>query len=186
MRLRTIDVSAIQALRGDLSKMPAGLRAELEAPIDRAADEAARALRDEAPKAFSNLVNSIRVFSTGELERIVRPGVDWAQYVVSGTGPAVGHARYFPDVDNLLPYVQQSLRAGGWKVGKKGSKARISADAELMSAAHAAAWSIYVHGTRPNPFDDRAAEKVEARVEEILKQGIAAGMERFIGRGTQQ
>lgn len=153
---------------------------------DLAAQETARAMRAkvEANKsvAFSTLLNSIGVFtvhSDAEFNWFVRPSVNYGVEVETGTGPAAGMARYFPDPKALEPYVK--LRGGIGFTGRKGSRKRRAQEAEVRDRAGGLARFIFEHGTQPHPFAAPTAVEMAPRVIELLTAGAVAGAQAAIG-----
>lgn len=147
----------------------------LDRYLGRAAQEVARAEMADAPKAFSNLVNSIRAKQTGLMRYTVAPGVAYALPVEKGT-----KAGYFPNIGNLMDYIK--LRGGTamyW--AKKGSKRRASQETELRRRAGGLGRYIQAHGTKANPFVARTREKMLPRVMELANQGVEEGLKRFFG-----
>lgn len=151
----------------DLAKLPDSLQANLQDDLDRAGDEVAREMKLEAPKAFSNLVNSIRAERDSVLSRWVGSGLNYAIDVERGTGPAAGRAPYFPNVANLEPWVK--LRSGiSLRNTRQGTPQRQGQLDDLRDRAWAAARAIAMRGTRAQPFVGPTAEKMAPRVAAIL------------------
>lgn len=104
MQLIIDDERLMQAL----IQAPDKLEKELNKAIDRSLREMARDARGEAPKAFSQLVNSINVVRPGPLEGTVGPSVDYGQAVEEGTGvfgPEGVYSGEFPPVENILDWI---------------------------------------------------------------------------------
>lgn len=154
-----------------LEKFPGLLRQNVMAMLDRGAMEVTREAQRLAPKAFTTLTLSIRSQVTGEYERTVAPGVNYAEYVEEGTGPAVGKARYMPNPVSLYAYVK--LRAKIRITGRRGTQKRADQLTEIRDRAWALARYIYAHGTKPHPYMAPAAKAKESRVKELLAQGVA-------------
>lgn len=153
-----------------LEDYPGLLRMNVIAALDRGAAEVAREARRLAPKAFTTLTNSIRAQTTGEFERTVAPGVNYAAYVEQGSGPAIGKPRYMPNPVHLQAWVK--LRAGIRITGKKGSAQRRSQFDEIRDRAWALARYIQAHGTKPQPFMAPAAANKESRVKQLLANAV--------------
>lgn len=153
---------------------PEAFRRSVTRYLDRAALESQRAMQQEVPKAFSTLWTSIQIIVTGELERLIAPSVNYARMVAEGTGPAAGKKRYFPNPVHLYAWVKQ--RAGITFKGRKDSPARRRQYDEVRDRAWALARYISVHGTKPNPFHTRAADKVRSRCITLLQQGVHEGL----------
>ena len=161
---------------------PEAFRRTVAQFLDRAAEETARVMRREAPAVFGTLGKSVHVESPSEFERVIAPGVNYARAVAEGTGPAAGKARYFPNWRNLTELVKtRAIRKEGFKWAKPGTRNRISQYQELERRAFALARHIYWHGTRPNPFHKRTAEKVRSRCIQLLAQGVHEGLRASLG-----
>lgn len=127
--------------------------------LDRAAQEAARELRRDAPKAQSNYVNSITVRAPGALERAAGPTVEHAVYVERGTEG--GAQRPMPPVSALLDWVQVRAlqpRDPQWT---------------QRDLAWAIARAIQSRGTPPNPVVRRLREDpaFRARLRALAAEG---------------
>lgn len=142
-------------------RAPDVMERSLERYLRRGADEVAREAMQVAPKAFSTLVQSIRSFRVEPLHWRVAPGVDYAPHVELGTPP------HFPNPLNLQPWVQRVL-------GVRGAEAR--------EKAFLIARAISRRGTRAQPYMRPAAERMESRVFELMRQGVAAGLREAFGR----
>lgn len=135
---------------------------------------------------FGALRNSIRTYVTeglpeGNIGHESRASVKYAAWVEEGTGPAAGHARYYPNQDALLAVLRNSPRSRGYKWARKGSKKRARQDEELIQRSRAWALSIFVHGTKPHPFMAPAAVRSEARVREVVGAWIGRGIAEVFG-----
>lgn len=135
---------------------------------------------------FGALRESIRTYVTeglpeGKIGHESRASVKYAAWVEEGTGPAAGHARYYPDPDALLAVLRHSPRSRGYKWARKGSKKRGTQDVELWLRSRAWAMSIYARGTRPHPFMAPAAERSEARVREVIGAWVGQGIAEVFG-----
>lgn len=160
-----------------LERMPGVIGQQLEAALDRAAEEGAILMKLESSKhmVFGALTDSIKVASSA-LERFITPSVNYAAAVEEGTGPAAGKARYFPNPDNLLDFIRQSPRVRGFSWARKNSKKRGEQDVELWFRSRALAMSIYMKGTKPAPFVAPTAEKMKIRFFELMDDGVARGV----------
>lgn len=131
--------------------------------------------------AYSNLINSILEKREGDYSRLVSTRARYARMVEEGTGPAAGRARYFPDPGGLLGYVKQR---SGITWAKAGSRKRASQADEVNQRAWALARFINVHGTQPHPFAAPTATEMAPRVQALLAQGAAAGVQAMLGGGA--
>jgi len=145
---------AREALRQDR----AGLLTAIDGALHRGAQELARAERKEAPKAFSNLVNSISARRVGPLHYRVSPGVQHAVFVHEGrrAGPMPGISH------GLMEWVR--FRTG-------------ARDRDLERMTFVIARAIGQRGIRPNPFVDRALTATEP----AILAGVAAAVDRVAG-----
>lgn len=74
--------------------------------VSRAAQEGAREMKIEAPKAFSTLANSVKADYLSPLSRWVGPHVAYARWVEEGRGPGTP-----PPFQPLLDWVRLKLGA---------------------------------------------------------------------------
>jgi len=106
MQLIIDDKQLMQALL----HAPDKLVKNLDKAIDRSLREMARDARGEAPKAFSQLVNSINVERPNKLEGTVGPAVDYGRAVEEGTGvfgPEGVYSGEFPPIENIQDWVHR-------------------------------------------------------------------------------
>lgn len=155
------------ALQGDerlaaaLAKAPADVTRELGWALDRAALEVAREERRRAPKATSQLTNSIGVSRTGKLSREVGPSASYATFVERGTdGPYAG----VPPQQDILDWVKTA-----------GIQPRDPADTQ-DDVAWAIARAIRAQGTPAQPFVGPSVRALTPRVQLLLRQGFDRGM----------
>jgi hypothetical protein len=167
------------------AKDPQAFRRTLARYLARAADETARIMKRETPALFQNLTNSVHVegadagpgFARGDMQRMVRPGVNYALMVATGTGPAAGRPRYWPRWESLVDLVRtRATRKEGLKWAKPGSKRRQRQQDEIEQRARALGRYIFAHGTKANPFHVRTAERAKSRCWQLLRQGVAEGL----------
>lgn len=154
-------------------KAPAVMNRALSRYLDRAAQEVAREARSAAPKVYSTLVQSIRVYQVGVLARLVAPSVNYARAVEEGTKPG-----YMPPTGPLMDWIK--LR-GGVRMARKGSKKRAGQETELRARAFGLARFIFAHGTKAHPFMAPTAAKMQSRVHQLLREGAAAGVQDVFG-----
>lgn len=125
----------------------------------RAALELARAARGHAPKATSNLVNSIYPDKLAAMDYLIGPHVIHGYYVEVGTR---GGGK-MPPVQSILDWLKvKGVRAldGG----------------EPVDAAWAMARRIQERGTPAQPFMEPARIEYEARAVQLITQGLTLGM----------
>lgn len=139
-----------------MSRAPRIMARHIERGLGRAAQEVAREERDVVPKAFSNLMNSIRENRISPFERHVNTGVNYARAVEEGTEP--GH---MPPWQALAPWIHQKTKASG---------------RELRNRAFGLARYIKEHGTKAQPYAAPTAKKMESRVIQLVRESIGAGL----------
>ncbi|MDD2664370.1 MAG: HK97 gp10 family phage protein [Dechloromonas sp.] len=178
-------------IRIDSLKATAAFRAApdvMERHVDgglmRGAAEIAGEAKRKAPKSLSNLANSVIFGKIGPLTYEVRPGVDYALWVESGSGPAAGHAKYYPNPDNLLAYLMTSPRARGFDRWSRSERGRLEQEMVIARRAQAFAWWIYQHGTRPQPFMAPAAQEKRSACEDFVRAAVDRGIAEVFGAGT--
>lgn len=176
-----IDTTKAQAA---FSAAPEVVRRHVEPALLRGANEIAAEEKRLAPKSLSALVNSIIVSPAGELAYQVSPGVGYAAYVVHGSGPAAGRAKYYPNPDNLLQYLMTSPRARGFTRFKRSAKGRLDQENELVRRSQAFAWWIYQHGTKPQDFVTPAVEGKRDACTQFVRDAVTAGVAEIFGAGT--
>ena len=170
-------------IRWAFSRAPGVVEQHVEGGLDWAAAVVAVAARKKAPALFGTLAQSILAVREESLQRVVRSGVKYARYVEEGTGPAAGHARYYPNPDALVEVLRASPNSRGYKWAKKGSKKRGGQDVELWLRSRAWAMAIYAKGTRPHPFMGPAAERSEAAVRGVVANWVGRGIAEVFGAG---
>lgn len=153
----TIDISRA---RDAVGRIPAEVERAVEVHLARGAEEVARDAKRNAPKAFSNLVNSIRAERVGALHYQVVEGMNYGRAVEEGTGP------HFPNPDNLRPWVERVL-------GVRGKEAR--------DKAFLIARAISRRGTRAQPYMQPAAEANRSRLFELVALGVGEGIKEITG-----
>jgi hypothetical protein len=145
---------------------PALFNSTLHNYMVRAVREGERVMRKEAPKALSTLTNSIRGDQVGEFEWIISPHTNYGRMVALGTGQGGGYHRYYPGGK----IAQANLEA--W-LNKRPATGKAVTMKERLRAL---TWHIYIHGTKPNPYHERAAAEMKSRVEDLLERGVIEGL----------
>lgn len=168
-----------QAAQDALARAPEVMKRNMEASLDRAAQETADEMRNAASEhdVFGTLKASIEVRQFAPLERFITPTANYAPYVEDGTGPAAGKARYFPNPDKLFDFIRQSPAVRGFGWAKKDSAKRGGQELEVWFRSRALAWSIYQHGTQPHPFVAPTAEKMTGRFFALMDEGVQRGVD---------
>lgn len=138
-----------------LQQAPGIMERNLEPYVSRSSQEVAREERIVAPKAFTNLANSINSIRVTSLHYRASTGVNYASYVHDGTKP------HFPNPSSLVPWVRRVLGAPA---------------EEAEGIAFAIARAISRRGTRAQPFAQQTRDKMESRVLQLLGQGVDAGI----------
>lgn len=146
-------------LARDPSQLPDALSHRLSLGVERAAMEVAREEKNQAPKAFSTLANSIKAEKTGEFAWEVSPHVEHADYIAKGTHPGA-----FPPSESIVAWI----RVMHIEPYTKGVDER--------ALAFLIGRSIKRRGIKSNPFDERTVEKMQPRFMQIIRGALAAGM----------
>lgn len=148
-----ISVDISRAKRGMNNLHPAVVRA-VEPKLLRGAEEVARTARINAPKAFSNLTNSIRSSQLAPLHFQVSENVKHGRAVEEGSRP------HGVDSRKLIPWVETVLGLH---------------DKDARSVAFLIARSIALRGTRWQKYMQPAAETEMWRVRELVLAGVEHG-----------
>jgi hypothetical protein len=148
----SVDISRAQA---GFKRAPEVMARRIDAKLSRGAEEVARDGKRNAPKAFSNLVNSIRADNIGPLHYRVSEGMNYGRAVEEGTRP------HMPNSENLIPWVERVL-------GVRGKEAR--------RKAFLIARAISRRGTRAQAYMRPAADANRSRLFELANQGVDEGL----------
>ena len=157
IRIRIDDADAREAFR----RAPAVMQSAVDAKLSRGAQEVVREARSLAPKAFSTLTNSIKASQEGLLRYVVAPGVNYARSVEEGVRPGT-----LPPVAALVPWVKRVLGAS---------------DKEARGKAFLIARAIKRRGIRTQKYMAPAAEKMESRLIQLVRQGVDQGVREVFG-----
>jgi hypothetical protein len=166
-----------------------GAEAEREvwALASRLAQEAARRMRELAPKDLSTLVNSIAKSSPTPGVWEIRPGVDYALYRETGTRPGK-HLPMFgtPAAKGITDWLEKKAFRNA-AVGplpfarlRKNDKRRSSMDQQLRDRYNALSWHVRRKGTKATPFVAPTAREFEA----IVPQRVEALVARLVARAN--
>lgn len=120
--------------------------------VQRGAQEFAREEKNQAPKAFTILTNSIAVKKNGVADYSVRPGSKYAQWVNNGTAP------HQAPLQPLMQWLRLTKRVGDSR--------------ELFARARGLQRFIAAHGTKANPFVERTHKAMDGRVMVLLHEGV--------------
>lgn len=155
----SIDARRAQAA---FARAPQVMVRAIDVKLARGAEEVARTAKRGAPKAFSNLVNSIRAQRIGALSYQVVTGMNYARSVEEGRLPGKQ-----PGVNNgLMEWVR-------FRTGLAGRP--------LDRATFAIARAIGRRGIRPQPYMQPAAEASRSRLFELVQQGVDEGIKEIFG-----
>lgn len=144
-------------------RSPEVMTRNLGGKLERAALEVSREMRRAAPKAFSNLVNSILVARKAPLHFRVSPGVAHGLWVETGREPGK-----VPGMDKgLMEWVR-------FRTGLTG--------APLDRATFAIARAIGRRGIKPQPYVAPTAERMAGRAVALADEGIEDGIKEAFGQ----
>ncbi|MEI8634721.1 hypothetical protein P4S72_27150 [Vibrio sp. PP-XX7] len=138
---------------------PEQLNQSLKAGVQSAGLFVARAAREEAPKAESTLIHSIRANVTGTLERMITSHLNYNGMVVTGA-PSQG----MPPVRSILDWIRV-------KHIQPHNPNQSQRDLAFMMAR-----SIAAKGSAGNDFYDRAADATQDQVTDILYASVRHGL----------
>jgi hypothetical protein len=147
-----IDLGKAREATGNLR---AAIVRNVESKLWRGAEEVARLAKGNAPKAFSNLTNSIRAERVGEMHYLVSEGMNYGRAVEEGGRP------HHVNSAKLIPWVERVL-------GARGKDAR--------NKAFLIARAIAVRGTRAQKYMQPAADSKRDRVRELVMLGVNDGI----------
>ncbi len=142
-----------------MQRFPDALLRQADLGVQRAGDELARGMRREAPKAHSILTNSIQRTKLGQGIHAVVAGAHYAKPVDRGTGRGG-----FPPEQSLLDWIRVK---------------KIQPNDPSMSQrdlAYVIARSIFRRGTPSQPFATETKEKMQPRIMQVIRGGVARGM----------
>jgi hypothetical protein len=146
-----IDIS--HAKRG-LDRLHPAVVSAVDQKLWRGAEEVARTGKENAPKAFSNLTNSIRAERVESMHFQVSENMNYGRAVEEGGRP------HWVNSEKLVPWVERVL-------GLR--------DKDARSTAFRIARAIAMRGTRKQPYMQPAAESKAARVHELVLAGVEQG-----------
>ncbi|AMP13674.1 hypothetical protein [Collimonas pratensis] len=132
------------------------LPATLDRFVQRGANEFARAEKKEAPKALTNLTNSIQVRKNHVADYSVAPTVKYAPAVNNGGRP------HWAPLNPLMDWLRVTKR--------------VTDKRQLRARAKGLQRFIAAHGTKANPFVQRTRKKMDDRVIALLREGVHAGL----------
>ncbi|HLP97488.1 MAG TPA: HK97 gp10 family phage protein [Sideroxyarcus sp.] len=148
----TVDLKS--AKRG-LRALPDAVVRNVDRKLERGAAEVAREAKVRAPKAFSNLTNSIMSDRIGVMRYRVQENVRHGHPVEFGSRP------HGVDSTKLIPWVELVT-------GARGKEAR--------DKAFLIARSIAMRGTKAQPYMGPTADVMGGRVNELALEGVRDGV----------
>jgi hypothetical protein len=151
-----IDIS-LARLQAKNARAPAAFVRTLDRFVNRGALELSREEQEQAPKAFSTLVQSIAVQKNAAADYTVISMARYAAAVNQGSEP------------HLVPLLPLYL----WLKYTK----RITDEKELRSRAYALRRFIAKNGTKPNPFVSRARIRKQGRIVRLIREGVSVGIQ---------
>lgn len=157
------------------TRAPEVMRKHVDGGLEEAAQYVAREAKRRAPTFQSHLVNSIRAERVTEglrpdvLAWQARTGVNYARYVEEGIGPMLSRP---PGITNgLMEWVRAKFAPEN--------------DKQLSRIAFAVAFAIQRRGIKPRPYMAPAMEASEARVRQVLRNAVHAGIVEVFGDGSR-
>jgi hypothetical protein len=132
------------------------LPATLDRFVQRGANEFARAEKKEAPKALTNLTNSIQVRKNHVADYSVVPTMKYAAAVNNGGRP------HWAPLNPLMDWLRVTKR--------------VTDKRQLRARAKGLQRFIAAHGTKANPFVQRTRKKMDDRVIALLREGVHTGL----------
>ncbi len=140
----------ISVKRDDIP-LPGDIRRWLKSALHRAAIETTNTAREETPRAFAELANSIRSEQTDALQYTVFSDVDYAAYVehstkLGGKLPPVSHLQRWLRTKNIRSHSGMDKRDLAWAIAR----------------------GIQRRGMRAHPYMQPTAEKMEPRIRQLV------------------
>jgi hypothetical protein len=132
------------------------LPATLDRFVQRGANEFARAEKKEAPKALTNLTNSVQVRKNHVADYSVAPTMKYAAAVNNGGRP------HWAPLNPLMDWLRVTKR--------------VTDKRQLRARAKGLQRFIAAHGTKANPFVQRTRKKMDDRVIALLREGVHTGL----------
>jgi hypothetical protein len=133
----------------------------------------AQALRARVAKFRSTTALSIHIEDTGEFEKTIAPGTNYAWYIEKGVKPGgKGLPRFFDaESADIVAWLQAKLR-GSARTPKRGSAAFQAAERELRDRYEGLAWHIRHYGVKAQPFVEPTAQEMAAPVAAALRAAL--------------
>ncbi|MES1977302.1 MAG: hypothetical protein V4451_04655 [Pseudomonadota bacterium] len=144
--------------------------------LDVQAQLVLRRMRQEEPKFQTTLTESTHVEKPKAMERLIAPGVDYAEAVHDGVKPGKGLPRYFdPESVDIVKWLESKTRGTGRRA-RKGSAKFTAAELDLRDRYMGLSWHVRHFGTKANPFVTRTHEAMAASVAAGLKAAAARAL----------
>lgn len=162
------------------------VRAELAGELSLQAQRAEAVMKQEAPKGFSTLTNSVRRQRISSTEWLVRPTVEYAKWVVHGRKPGKGLPRFFdalrsgPAVAWLEARLQDARRAVNpkYRRARRNTRRFTAEELELRDRYWMMSRGIKARGIKPDNFPKRTADQVRGTTVDALTQAVRRGLQR--------
>lgn len=142
----------VRQLQTRIERANQSIPLSLDRFTQRGANEFARAEKHEAPKALTQLTNSVQVTKLGVAYYAVGPNTKYAAAINNGGRP------HWAPLQPLMDWLRVTKR--------------VTDKHELHDRAKGLQRFIAAHGTKANPFVARTRAKMESRVIELLRIGV--------------
>lgn len=153
------------------------------AEMARLAQEAARRMRELAPKWRSTLANSITVSTPAPNTWEVRPGVAYGLYREKGQAPGKHLPRFFdPAAKPIVDWLASKAFAGLKRV-RLGTKRFTLRELELRDRYMGLSWAVKHRGLKAHPFVEPTAREFEKRVPQRMAALVKRLVEKANGAG---
>lgn len=151
--MTSIKIELDRAILGQVPGKLSNFSTVLDKFVQRAATEAGRTMKLEAPKALTTLTNSVVVEREASGSYLVRPTANYAAAVNAGARP------HKPPLMPLVLWLKYTKR--------------VSDQHELQRRARGLQRAIARNGTRANPFLQRTAAASQSRAMQLVRKGVA-------------
>lgn len=150
---------------------------EFSAFMNRVAQEAARKVRELAPKWRSTLANSITPWRVDRFTWEVRVGAEHGLYREKGQKPGKHLPRFFdPAAKGIVDWLASHAFKGARRVSR-GTRAFMRRELELRDRYMALSWHVFHKGLKAQPFVEPVGVELQktfpARVEDLVKRMVA-------------
>lgn len=143
----------------------------------RVAQEAVRLMKNRVTKWRTTLANSIHAEAVSRFEWDVRPGVDYADAVETGSRPGRGLPRWTdPAAADIKAWLESKVFKGRTRA-RKGRMGQVMESLELRDRYQGLSWHVRHHGVKANPYIRPTADLMRRvfpqRVEEVVREQLA-------------